>query len=687
MSLSIRKNITRSRNGCAVCKSKRLKCDEAKPYCSRCERLGITCPGYQKSLKWNTRSKSSLGQENSLGTGSDSPLEMPGYVLDQPQTHGHQPTVNLHNPEFSEEFANIMNTEDIQIQEYACLESPLPFINPLQGAHQFGIDATPGPSSYMEYQGMNDDQRWPEGILSPSQQLDLDPTSVPSSQLDHGELNAEDVWPDTFLNTVQQGSEVADRQVSLRRLSASRRDTALSRALQDHSSILVEYYFKEVCGLMSCYDSRMNPYRTAISNVWSQSQSLYYIIQSMAAACLSEVSPNLSKISRQLRDAAVTSVSKETSVTQMETSSLLALVMLGMSLCWHDAGSLGQSEFELLARTTRFSEAHGDNLSLADKQKKIFFYNSLIYWRMLLSFVTDQDLAFPAALHPQPYPSQSRTTQPWELRMPHPQTGIGIEVQELVANVGSLVRRERKRIRSRRYSSRQDIEQSKSAIQTAEELYVKLCAIDLPIESAIVDSGDEMTPTIHLLKIAEAYRCMGLLQLYRNFPDLLLLYSPPGDALDQSRPPTSTGIDPDPIDAGLLMDTWLTCLALHILDLVEAVPVSSRSRSIQPLLMVSVCSELSLSRSFCLTAGLQQVPVATITSSPRIKVPPTAMDVLQARRTIVSRLSYFENVLAAKPIRRMLLLIKETWASMDEKQHDVYWMDVMMEKGYETLMG
>ncbi|KAH7151759.1 C6 zinc finger domain protein [Dactylonectria estremocensis] len=686
MSLSIRKNITRSRNGCAVCKSKRLKCDEAKPYCSRCERLGIPCPGYQKSLKWNTKPRPSLGQPNVSGArGSDSPLDTPGYAIDQ--SNGPQSTINLHNSEFSEQFANIMNTDDIQIQEYTCLESPLPFIDPLEGAQQFGIDTTPGPSSYLEYQGIHDDQPWPEGILSPVQQLELDPTPAPSSQLDHGELNEEEVWSNTLLNPAQPKSKVPDRQVSFRRFSASHRDMPLSRALQDHSSVLVEYYFKEVCGLMSCYDSRMNPYRTAISNVWSQSQPLYYIIQSMAAACLSEVSPNLSKISRQLRDAAVTSVSKETSVAQMETSSLLALVMLGMSLCWHDASSLGQSEFELLARTTRFSEAHGDNLSLADKQKKVFFYNSLIYWRMLLSFVTDQDLAFPAAPHPQPHPSQSRTTQTWELRMPHPQTGIGIEVQELVANVGSLIRRERKRIRSRRYSSRQDIEQSKSAIQAAEDLQVKLCAIDLPIESAIVDSGDEMTPTIHLLKIAEAYRCMGLLQLYRNFPDLLSLSSPSGDLPSQFGSPSNPEIDHDFTNTGILMDTWLTCLALHILDLVEAVPVSSRSRSIQPLLMVSVCSELSLSRSFCLSTSLQQVPVATITSSPRIKVPPTAMDVLQARRAIVSRLSFFENVLAAKPIRRMLLLIKETWACMDDKQQDVYWMDVMIERGYETLMG
>ncbi|KAH8722213.1 C6 zinc finger domain protein [Ilyonectria robusta] len=686
MSLSIRKNITRSRNGCAECKSKRIKCDEAKPSCSRCERLGIPCPGYKKPLKWSTRSKPFTPQANTLEISeSGNPPEMSGYAIDQPQCHD-QSTIDLQNSEFSEQFADIINTGGIRLQEHDSLESPLSFIEPLGAAQQFDMDPTPGPSSYIEYQEPNEDDLWQDNFMSTAQQLDIEPTPRPSPQIGHQDLNKDQQWPDTFLSPLQQDSGIQERRVSLRPSSGTRYEIPLSKSLQDHSSILVEYYFKEVCGLMSCYDSRMNPYRTVISNVWSQSQSLYYIIQSMAAACLSEVSPNLAKVSRQLRDAAVSSVSKETKRTQMETPSLLALVMLGMSLSWHDAGSLGQSEFELLAKAACFFEAHDDSLSLADKQKKVFFYNSLIYWRMLLSFVTDQELTSPAILH-RPQPSQSIIAQPWELRMPHPQTGIGIEVQELVAKVGSLIRRERKRIRSRRYSSREDIEQSEKAIQTAENLYVKLCAIDLPKEDSIVDSGDEMTPTAHLLKIAEAYRCMGLLQLYRNFPDLLSLYSSPRDSASQSGSPNSPDGTYDSTDTGHLLDTWLTCLALHILDLVEDVAVSSRSRSIQPLLLVGICSELSLSRSFCPIGGRQRVPVASITSSPRIKVPPTAMDVLQARRAVISRLSYFENVLAAKPIRRMLLLIKETWAWMDEKQEDVYWMDVMIEKSYETLMG
>jgi hypothetical protein len=35
----------------------------------------------------------------------------------------------------------------------------------------------------------------------------------------------------------------------------------------------------------------------------------------------------------------------------------------------------------------------------------------------------------------------------------------------------------------------------------------------------------------------------------------------------------------------------------------------------------------------------------------------------------------------------MLALVKKTWTKMDEEKHEAYWMDVMMDNGYETLMG
>ncbi|EAU30903.1 predicted protein [Aspergillus terreus NIH2624] len=38
--------------GCRTCIQRRIKCDESRPACRRCERRGIQCPGYQKPLRF-----------------------------------------------------------------------------------------------------------------------------------------------------------------------------------------------------------------------------------------------------------------------------------------------------------------------------------------------------------------------------------------------------------------------------------------------------------------------------------------------------------------------------------------------------------------------------------------------------------------------------------------------------------
>ncbi|OHW99144.1 C6 zinc finger domain-containing protein [Colletotrichum incanum] len=503
------------------------------------------------------------------------------------------------------------------------------------------------------------------------------------------ETDRNGLWPGIIPDEVGTTTSIVERFAPSASASPSRYETPLSPSLQYNSSILVEYYFKEVCGMMSCYDSKLNPYRTTISNLWGNSPSLYYVTQSMAAACLSEVSPGLTTASSRLRDQAVSSLWNESKVDPTDTSSLLALVMLGFSLCWHDPSRLGQSEFELLAETVAHLENQNRTLTHVEKQKRFFFYNSLVYWKMLLSFVTDQELpslGTTRIVRPQP----ALLSTQMNAMMPHPQTGLGVEVLELVAQVGSLVRKERRRIHRRQHSSRHDIEQSMIAIRSAEQLHAKLCEIELPREAAVIDSGDDMTPTDHLLKAAEAYRCTGLLQLYRNFPDLLSHGTSP---VNFTSPPSTRLEIPGDTDCNhledfrVILDTWLTSLALHVLDLVQEIPISSRSRSIQPFLLVSICSELSLGRTFASMSFMKESSMASIGSSLRIGVLPAITDVLYARRLVVARLSSFEGILAAKPIRQMMKLVKETWACMDNQHEDVYWIDVMMEKGYETLMG
>ncbi|WPG97623.1 Hypothetical protein R9X50_00040300 [Acrodontium crateriforme] len=51
---------SKSRNGCATCKAKRLKCGEEKPACQQCIRRGIECGGYRKDFKWRPFEETNL---------------------------------------------------------------------------------------------------------------------------------------------------------------------------------------------------------------------------------------------------------------------------------------------------------------------------------------------------------------------------------------------------------------------------------------------------------------------------------------------------------------------------------------------------------------------------------------------------------------------------------------------------
>lgn len=51
------RSITRTRNGCWTCRSRRKKCDEGRPRCQACKNLNLVCQGYGVRLKWSGRGR------------------------------------------------------------------------------------------------------------------------------------------------------------------------------------------------------------------------------------------------------------------------------------------------------------------------------------------------------------------------------------------------------------------------------------------------------------------------------------------------------------------------------------------------------------------------------------------------------------------------------------------------------
>lgn len=479
--------------------------------------------------------------------------------------------------------------------------------------------------------------------------------------------------------------------------------------LSDNSSwTLIEYYFKEVAALFSSYDSQMNPFRTTVSRLWGSSLAMCRTMQSMAAATLVHDFPQFGPMGLKMRNEAVEILTKDETTT-LDDKSLLALLMLGQTASWHDPKDLGIPFFNLLRKHLNNAMlcgqgAAGPSLSSNHNKNHQFFEEALVYWEMLLSFVTDNDSL------------SSNTTGPGMenfivlQRMPHPWTGIARDTHSVVQEVGRLVRCERARIRSQRFTSREDIIQAQRAIDHARQLEQRLLELAHPAEAEIISPGDDDTPVWHLLTMAEGYRCTGLMQLYRVFPDILYcrlslqdhtsataddpFYSDPitsGSGLGDGSGNTTASTFP-----GANYDTWLTEFALVTISRLRSIPMESRTRCIQPFLFVASSSELRLPGA----PGVNRNPNENNAFNPSDGSSSStrnnnndneacirAVEVLRTRKSVLGRLTSYLHVLPPKPIHVCLQLVREVWGRMDQGQKNVYWMDVMIEKGLETTMG
>jgi hypothetical protein len=64
----------------------------------------------------------------------------------------------------------------------------------------------------------------------------------------------------------------------------------------------------------------------------------------------------------------------------------------------------------------------------------------------------------------------------------------------------------------------------------------------------------------------------------------------------------------------------------------------------------------------------------------------TFVEVAMVRKFILDRLTTCLRLLPPTPIRVCIDIVKETWRRIDAGNKGVYWLDVMMEQGWETIM-
>lgn len=656
---------------------KQLKCDETKPQCKNCQSRDVPCPGYKKLLKWSTKyevfktdtsSTSSLPfQLSDIGLPKDDGLNntsTTGSVIDL-RRGDHQLPGTLKDGQISRdelEHSSSENACDIEDDSRLPTAAERQKSNP--EPNQFNDQLRPDTSSIYQDSKASHEQQ----LIPSYERTDSSYQTV----IDLDSRNAE---------SVPESSQTRDRlsRILLKRFYRLPKLNAL-QTIHDSNSLLVEHYFRDVCKLYSSFDSAMNPYRASIARIWQSSAPIYYAIQSMAAAQLANAFPGMGVTGLEMQRKAYYCLKEELQLVSAGHAKservFLAMLLLGLTACWHDSSDLGMSH--LRAARSLILPTLLDSRTLEDKETRRqnqFFEESLIYWEMLIGFVSPEVSVSTCVDDQQNFRELPLLRQDREISrsaeskiLPHPWTGISPEIHMIFAEIGKL-------IRHKRLAKSMPETAESGGLETAKLLEETLLDVQLPSVNDLADTGDLKTPKADFISVAEVYRCTGLLELYRVFP-VLLQRRLRGEQLSRDRDfRIESLLSPSfeatsPASSSHVM--FLLSLSLHIISLLKSISPTSGTCFVQLLPIMAAASELRF-----------------FTSLDFFDIHTNDAKVLEARLFTEMRLQEFARRLPSKPLLKMLALLKEVWGRLDMAlpEEDVFWVDIMIEKGWETVMG
>lgn len=433
---------------------------------------------------------------------------------------------------------------------------------------------------------------------------------------------------------------------------------SLSNELTSTPSALCGYFFKEVITLYCAWDGQSNHMRFLLENMWQKSASLYHTIQSMAAACLADDFPQLSSVAAREHTNALACLRDQSGSIAATEDNLLSLMLLGQTASWHSPNDLAIERFRTIQNAL-------DKYYRGSRQDETssFFNDAMNYWAMLLAFLTDdENLADEDGNDPIIGPES-----PSGFSLPHPICGTARDIVKTLADVGTLVFRFRKQMSTMKFMSEEDVRYFRDSLGKARRLERVLLEYTPTDPSRVLDPGDPRTPLMHFHHINEAYRCTGLLQLYRVFPDMLTQRYRPWSKEDLLNPQLATETPTEE-----QRNLWLTKLAMHILGHLREIPFESRTRSVQPFIFVAVSSELRLNPGADFQGG---------------NMSHFFIEVARARKFVSSRLSAYMHILPLRKVRVIFELVTSMWAELDAGKSNIYWVDFAFQKRLGTIMG
>lgn len=659
----------KSRTGCSTCKTKRFKCDETQPECQNCVKYNLRCPGYHVVPKWHAKHQTDVRTFNpSTGKKEKKKKKEHGGSVTSPAGRNEELPQAIHvedNTDINLDYMDsldqcevpldmpILDTDEIFAFDQVDLLSDNPASN--SGSELCtNVASLPSPSQLSSQAW--DDVEWLfcEGVTPAA------PTSVIHTKLGLASTNMlSNEHPKSTRGLLRKFYQTA---------------SSVPPSVTNHSTRLVEYYFSTICGVFSCFDSCMNPFRYFVGNAWKYSGSIYYAIQSMAAAHLGNDIPYVRRDALELQQKASNMLKQELHSYRAGQSDaeapFLSLLLLGLSACWHQPSDLGSIYLKLARQLVYPGIFSGNKVACGTSQPLLkFCEEAMVYWEMVNSFVADDtrvqdwDSLAPEycesgiVVEPQDQHPSCEIVQEIDLS-PHPWTGVNPQSQMLLAEVGRLIRR---------------VRVSKSSISPAEATQGYELALDLEeqllaccSEAGSPDMSREFLRTEDdLLILSAVTRDCGLLEIYRVFPDILQR------RLHKKGKAVAPQIGTDSFQLSL---DWLTAEAIRILKQLERIPSSSYVKAHQLLPLLITAAELRFSFHEPYQSTLSELHLG----------------IGWARRFTKTRLECLATQIPAKPVRTVLALLNEVWLRLDTAislPSDIFWIDVMVEKDLHTIPG
>ncbi|CAG8002374.1 unnamed protein product [Penicillium salamii] len=611
----------KSRGGCQRCKQRRRRCDETKPSCQECSKRGYECPGYQKqSLQWRHVFKD--GEE---AQGSDSKPEGAVDTSEDGSTH---PTV----------------TNSIETVAYTSPQLELP-------------------------------DNWQ---ASPNMFDQLPDFSEPIDSWFNIESEPESV-------ALAKAEADPDGLSILRQRLAS---TSVPSFLIQLPVMLVQYWFHTVCNQWSSFDCPLNPFRIILSRLWSRNAAIYFAIQSMSAASLANDFPNMRAIGIQTQQQAITCLNNAAQKGPAQANDdeyFLALLLIGSTTGWHNPSDLGLSYLKAAQDHLLKQERRCSNSNPALAKEHPLFKQCLLYWNLLAAFVAEESPIVDLESHTEISEPDLSIYLVDGQALPHPWTGSLRYALNLFYRTARVIRAAKILHRTREGTFDPNLIDLSSMAeeldlrQKAETIEEKILFTGFSFYCGPVDIGDSNTPPSHFLTLAEAYRCAAILQIYHVFPDILQDRLHKNETADDENPipalflllfPAPTGWTSPPAE-----DMRHT-LALHIVSLLDQLPITSGTKVMQPVILASISSDLVFTSGSVLGASANAIPSLNTLD----------VEVAQARRKVKMRLTELLLILPKLPMQRIVNVVHETWDRADSGLQE-FWLDVMLDLNLETIMG